>query len=104
MQSLAYARAVTARTAHARRFYRLFLVPGMLHCGGGEGPSTVDLQTALETWVEHARAPEAVLGTKYIDGRQVLQRPICAWPKQASYRGGDAGRAASFACRATREG
>jgi feruloyl esterase len=99
MQSLAYARAVTARTPHAARFYRLYLVPGMLHCGGGEGPAVVDVQTALEAWVEQARAPQDLLGTKYADGRPVLQRPICAWPKQAVYRGGDATQAASFACR-----
>ena len=37
---------------------RLFMVPGMGHCGGGEGPNTFDMVTALEQWVEKGKAPD----------------------------------------------
>ena len=36
------------------------MVPGMLHCGGGPGPNTFDMLTALERWVEHKEAPNRI--------------------------------------------
>ncbi len=36
---------------------RLYMVPGMGHCGGGEGTDHFDLFPALQTWVEHRKAP-----------------------------------------------
>src|SRR2546425_1240627 len=43
-------------------FYRLFMVPGMGHCGGGAGPNTFDAFSALEAWVEKGVAPEQIIG------------------------------------------
>ena len=40
--------------------YRLFMVPGMAHCGGGTGTSTFDMLTALEQWVEGKKAPDSI--------------------------------------------
>ena len=75
---------------------RLFLVPGMMHCGGGPGPNTFDSLTALEQWREKGLAPAAMLGTNRESG---LKRPICAYPEYAKYKGsGDLKDAASFAC------
>ncbi len=54
--SIAYHDAV-ARRGDPSAFYRLFLVPGMLHCEGGRGPSDVPTLDAIEAWVEHGRAP-----------------------------------------------
>lgn len=81
-----------------RQFARLFLVPGMGHCAGG--PTTLDhfdLLTPLVDWVEHGKAPDAVVATgRSLPGRS---RPLCAWPAYARYEGhGNPNAAASFEC------
>jgi feruloyl esterase len=55
--SIAYAEAVHALLGDTSGFYRLYLVPGMLHCGGGPGPSGVDWLATLRAWVEDGKAP-----------------------------------------------
>jgi pimeloyl-ACP methyl ester carboxylesterase len=55
--SLEYRERVAAKTGNLSDFYRLYMVPGMLHCGGGDAPTNVDWQAALESWVERAVAP-----------------------------------------------
>jgi len=107
-------------SAHLKSVARLFMAPGMMHCAGGAGPDAFnsaiggaapppgagpdhDLFQALVQWTENGRAPEQVIATKFTDDRQTvtLQRPICAFPQQAAYRGaGDRSSAASFICRA----
>jgi feruloyl esterase len=80
-------------------FYRLYMMPGVGHCGGGPGPSLTrfDLVTALETWVERGIAPERI-NAKNAAG--TLERPICPYPQEAVYKGvGDVAKAASFDCR-----
>lgn len=78
---------------------RLFLVPGMGHCGGGEAPNTFDTITALEQWREHGKAPRTLLASQIKDGQVVRSRPICAYPQVARYDGrGDVTRAESFTC------
>jgi len=95
-------------------FYRLFLVPGMAHCGGGAGPNTFgnggaaasrdadhDIFTALERWVEQGTAPARVIGTGRAvdDPSKPLTRPLCPYPQVARYRGmGDVNDAANFSC------
>jgi feruloyl esterase len=44
--------------------YRLFMAPGMAHCGGGEGPNTFDALTALEQWREQGKAPTAIIASR----------------------------------------
>lgn len=84
-----------------QRFYRLFMAPGMAHCGGGSGPNTFDMQGALEQWVEQGIAPERILATRAINGVVDRQRPLCAYPNVAVYAGtGDTNDAANFECRA----
>jgi feruloyl esterase len=99
---------------------RLFLLPGVEHCGsgGGEGPDAVgsehglpapeadaehDVLAALAQWVETGTAPEKLIATKYQGDDPtkpiVMQRPACAYPKMAHYIGsGDTNAAASFVC------
>ncbi len=84
----------------ARKFARLFVVPGMNHCGGGPAPSQFDAFSALVRWVEHGKAPDSLVGTAGADtpwpGRT---RPICAYPQQARYVGhGSIEDAANFVC------
>jgi feruloyl esterase len=87
--------------ADVQRFYRLFMVPGMGHCGGGDGPNTFDMERALADWVEHGVAPASVIAThRGPGGVPNRERPICPYPETAVYnRDGDANLAASFACR-----
>jgi feruloyl esterase len=102
---------------------RLFMVPGMEHCGGGPGPNAFggpfalpaptldadhDVLSALERWVERGKAPSKIIATKYAGdnpaGAIALQRPLCPYPKAAVYNGkGSGGDPRSFKCRAEDE-
>jgi Tannase and feruloyl esterase len=78
---------------------RMFLVPGMYHCRGGEfALDNFDLLTPLLNWVEKGTAPDSVVAKgKAFPGRT---RPLCAYPKYASYTGkGDPEDAKNFVCR-----
>jgi Tannase and feruloyl esterase len=80
-------------------FMRLFMVPGMNHCGGGPGPNTFDAVTALANWVEKKQAPDVLLGSHMTDGVADLTRPLCPYPQVAQYSGqGDVKDAANFSC------
>jgi len=81
--------------------YRLFMAPGMGHCGGGEGPNTFDMIGALEQWVEHGKAPDQVIASHATSGNVDRTRPLCPYPQVAAYRGpGSTDEAASFVCKA----
>lgn len=76
---------------------RLFLVPGMTHCGGGQSTDQFDMLAAIQEWVENKRTPDRVLAS----GRALpgITRPLCPYPAVARYDGGDTSSAASFSCR-----
>jgi len=94
-------------------FARLYMVPGMQHCGGGPGPDSFGLGggakdaqhnvvVALEQWVEKGIAPAAIVATKNEDGGPKgvqMTRPLCPYPQTAKYKGeGDTNKAGNFAC------
>jgi feruloyl esterase len=80
-------------------FMRLFMVPGMNHCGGGPGPNTFDALSALSSWVEKKQPPDMLLGTHLTNGTPDLTRPLCPYPQAAKYSGqGDVRSAANFSC------
>jgi feruloyl esterase len=80
-------------------FYRLFMVPGMFHCGGGVGTSTFDALTTVVDWVENGTAPQSMLASRLVDGKAVRTRPLCPYPQTAKYKGtGSIDEAGSFAC------
>jgi feruloyl esterase len=80
--------------------YRLFMAPGMGHCGGGDGPNSFDMVAALEQWVEHGKAPDQIPASRAVNGRVERTRPLCPYPQIAAYRGsGSHDDAASFSCR-----
>jgi len=86
--------------AKAADNYRLFMVPGMAHCGGGEGTSQFDMLSSLERWVEKGEAPDSIPASRIVNGRVDRRRPLCPYPQQATYKGsGDINDAANFACR-----
>lgn len=84
-------------TKGAKEFSRFFAIPGLNHCGGGNGLDDVDPLTALEQWHDNQKAPESLLakGKTYPN----KQMPICAYPKVATYIGGDENKPESFECK-----
>ncbi|MEO8591759.1 MAG: tannase/feruloyl esterase family alpha/beta hydrolase [Candidatus Solibacter sp.] len=80
--------------------YRLFMAPGMAHCGGGDGPNQFDMLDALETWVEKGKAPSSVIAARVQNGKTERTRPLCPFPQTAVYRGtGSTDDAANFTCK-----
>ena len=92
--------------AQAADTARLFMVPGMDHCGINPANASIvdtgiDPIAALEQWVEHGVAPDSLLATKRgKEGQTVWQRPVCAYPQVAALAGGDAAKAESWRCAA----
>jgi feruloyl esterase len=100
-------------------FYRLFMAPGMSHCGGGPGPNTIggsvppvaltrerDTTEALRAWVEHGIAPDYLISTKYLnDTPPAIEREIrlCPYPMVTRYLDGDPTRADNYTCGQDRE-
>ncbi len=80
---------------------RLFMVPGMGHCGGGSGPNEFDMLSALEQWREHGKAPASILASRVENGTVTRTRPLCPFPQLAKYKGtGSIDQAENFACAA----
>ncbi len=83
----------------ASDFFRLYMVPGMFHCGGGGGTSVFDAFTPLVEWVERATVPSAIGAERHVDGKADRSRPLCPYPQAARYKGtGSTDDAANFAC------
>lgn len=97
-------------------FVRLYMVPGMQHCGGGPGPDTFgqsggwmaqdpqhNARISLENWVEQDTAPDTLIASKTnpgtSEGSPTMTRPLCPYPQFAKYKGtGDPNKAESFMC------
>jgi len=86
-------------SSRASNSVRMFLAPGMGHCGGGEGPNVFDKIDALEQWVEHGRPPDRIVASHLAGGRVDRTRPLCPYPQVAKYNGtGSIDDAANFVC------
>jgi len=102
---------------NADSFVRLYMAPGVQHCGGGPGPDSFgedgpspmakdvhhSAQLAIEQWVEGGAAPSEIIATKYAErgpsADVQMTRPLCPYPQIAKYQGtGDSNDAANFAC------
>jgi feruloyl esterase len=94
-----FRRAIKKSGELASSSYRLYMVPGMGHCRGGEGTDSFNMLAALEQWVEKKTPPAAIPAARVVDGRTVRTRPLCPYPHTAHYRGsGSSDDAANFAC------
>jgi len=99
------------------KFVRLYMAPGMQHCGAGPGPNAFgqdansppldpehSIYSALEQWVEKGIAPSKIIAPKYANDSNHAQgikmtRPLCPHPQVAKYKGaGDTNDAANFVC------
>jgi Tannase and feruloyl esterase len=100
--SVNYYKSVVAKMGgleKTQQFARLFMVPGMMHCQGGAGPSTFDALTAVEKWREDGVAPAKIIASKSAKGQVVETRPLCPYPQAAIYKGsGSTNDAANFVC------
>ena len=98
--SIEYYEDVRKKTGNAaRESIRLFMVPGMGHCGGGQGTSTFNMAAALDAWVTTGRAPASIPASRVRDGIVDRTRPLCPYPQQAIYKGsGSTDDAANFTC------
>jgi feruloyl esterase len=83
------------------QWMRLFMVPGMQHCGGGPGPNQFNMIGALERWRETDTPPAQILAEHVTNNRVDMTRPLCPYPQSASYTGvGSTNDAANFVCKA----
>ncbi len=83
-----------------KEFARLFMAPGVGHCGGGNGPQPQGLFDAVVNWVEHGQAPDAILASKPLPAGGSQTRPLCPYPAIAQWTGvGSTDDAANFVCR-----
>jgi feruloyl esterase len=101
------AERIVGGRAATQDFFRLFVVPGMNHCLGGEGASTIDYLSYIEEWVENERAPDKLIASHLKEGRPEtfpldprgvqFSRPVFPFPLAARYSGnGNPNDAASF--------
>jgi feruloyl esterase len=75
---------------------RLYMVPGMTHCAGGDGTSNFEMIPELENWVEKGQAPNRIIASH---GNPARARPLCPYPQVAVYKGsGSTDEAANFSC------
>jgi hypothetical protein len=82
---------------------RLFMAPGMAHCGGGEGPFAFDPLSIIDAWAETGEAPDRIIANRP-PGAPPMSRPLCPYPQVAKYKGeGAAEDAASFTCASPEE-
>ncbi|HEY2613327.1 MAG TPA: tannase/feruloyl esterase family alpha/beta hydrolase, partial [Reyranella sp.] len=109
------------KIAQREDFARLYMVPGMWHCAEGAGATNFstatrdsvppvsdarhDMAIVLENWVEKKQQPQEIIATKFEGpdarhgkGAVLFQRPLCLWPKVATYKGGPTEKAESFKC------
>lgn len=119
-QKTAEALNLTLNEMH--EFFRLFFVPGMGHCTGGNGQWAIgqpgverptaagfndtqhNILLAMVDWVENGRAPSSLVGTKFLndtilDGVVMSQRTHCVYPNASRWDGvGDTKKAESWTC------
>ena len=96
-----YESALAASGPAAKASMRLFMMPGVDHCSGGEGTFMMDALGAIDAWVVSGKAPERIVASRPLDGGAQRTRPLCAWPQVARYRGqGSTDDERNFECRA----
>ena len=121
LNSIDYFESVRAKLGpvETESFFRLYMLPGVQHCGGGPGADSIgalnspgsrdarhNVQTALELWVEKGTAPSSLIATKNASetdpskGAKFTRR-LCPYPQSAKYKGsGDPNDAVNFSCAA----
>jgi Tannase and feruloyl esterase len=95
-----YSSVLTKMGKNQDDWIRLFMAPGMQHCGNGPGPNQVNWMAALERWREGGTAPDRLEAVRVTNNRVDMTRPLCPYPQVAHYKGtGSTNDAANFVCR-----
>jgi feruloyl esterase len=82
-------------------FFRLFMQPGVFHCGGGPGPGSFEPLLDVVNWVEKSQPPDRITAARIVNGKTVRTRPLCPYPQTAKYTGtGSIDAAENFHCAA----
>jgi len=77
---------------------RLFMVPGMGHCGGGDAPCVIDMLSVIDKWADQGKAPDSIIASRP-PNEKPMTRPICPYPQIAKYKGsGSIDDAVNFIC------
>jgi hypothetical protein len=98
--TIRYFDQVMAHDPNTDASVRLFMLSGVLHCGGGAGPDDADWVAAIDAWVDASKAPDRIIARKITNGAVTRTRPLCPYPQRAAYSGqGSTDDAANFACR-----
>jgi hypothetical protein len=98
--TIKYYESVRARDPKAGDYVKMFLMPGVLHCGGGSGPDNADWAAAIDGWVETGKAPARIIAQKGAGAAVTRTRPLCPYPQHAVYSGtGSTDQAENFVCR-----
>jgi feruloyl esterase len=87
--------------AQLQEHVRLFMVPGMHHCVGGPGPNFFDTLTPLDKWVDQGVKPDAILATHFVNNTPPASdrtMPLCKFPEQARFKGGDFTKPTNWTC------
>jgi feruloyl esterase len=87
--TLAYYDALrkTVGAKKADSFAKLYMFPGVAHCGGGDGPNTFDVLTPVMAWAESATKPAKIVASNVVDGAVTRTRPVYPYPQVARYDG-----------------
>jgi len=101
LNSVNYYSSVLAKMGpEQENWLRLFMVPGMAHCGGGPGPNQFNALAAIERWRELGTAPDQMVAAHVTNNRVDMTRPLCPYPQVAVYGGnGSTKDAENFACK-----
>jgi feruloyl esterase len=99
LDTIRYHDQVRQRMGNQDSWFRLFLMPGMGHCGGGAGPDQANFLGALERWVESGIAPDRITAAKVTNRQVTMTRPLCPYPQVAKWKGvGSTNDAENFVC------
>ncbi len=103
LMTIQYYEDVLKRDPKAREYVRLFMAPGVLHCGGGNGiaPSEREFLNAVVAWVEKGSAPEQLVAARRDSAQRVVRtRVLCRYPQRAVYtKQGSTDEASNFVCK-----
>ena len=97
-----YYKEVLAKMGNKKQddWFKLYMEPGMAHCGGGPGPDQFNKMAVIERWREAGQAPEAIIASHVTGSSVDMTRPLCPYPQVAVYKGaGSTNDAASFSCK-----
>ena len=94
-----YESALQKMGSNTPDFFRLFMQPGVFHCGGGVGPGSFEPLLDVVNWVEKSTPPDRITAAQIADGKTVRTRPLCPYPQTAKYSGnGSIDVAENFRC------